>query len=107
MTYLSEKDKILALFGHLAVEPFHYPKGWVVKGFGVVDPGYRVDYAFEPEDWVDDRGYLDFGPYAEQHLETVFWNGNPILVPPLELHLPSNIARNRTGIVSQIQDRLG
>jgi hypothetical protein len=107
MTYLSEKDKILDAFMEIAVEPFHYPEGWVVKGFGVADSGYRVDYAFEPQDWVDARERLDFGPYAEQHLETVTWKGLSVLVPPLALHLPSNIARNRQRIVDQIRGKMG
>ncbi len=106
MTYLSEKDKIIEAFGDNVVEPFHYPQGWVVKGFGVVDPGYRIDYAFEPQDWVDDREPIDFGPYAEQHLEKVTWKGATVMVPPLKLHLPSNIARNRVCIVDQIRKLL-
>ena len=38
MTYLTEKERIIEAFGDLVVEPFHYPKKWVVKGFGFIDP---------------------------------------------------------------------
>ncbi len=106
MTYLTEKEKIIETFGDLAVEPFHYPENWVVKGFGVIDPGYRVDVAFEPQEWVDDREPIDFGPYAEKHLESVLWKGLTVLVPLVELHLPSNTTRQRIAIVNQIRERL-
>lgn len=102
MTFKTEIEKVRnAVFPHI-VEPFHHVQDWVVKGFGVVDYHYRIDIAFEPEDWVDGQGSLDFGPYAQQHLETVRWERFSIKVPPLTLHLRSNELRGRQDRVEQI-----
>jgi hypothetical protein len=88
------------------VEPFHHVTDWVVKGFGVVDYGIRLDFAFEPEDWVDGRGPADFGPYAQAHLETVQWQGFAVQVPPVELHIAPNQARGRHDRVQLIYNYL-
>ncbi len=103
MTYKSEISKIHSVVEPYIVEPFHHVSGWVVKGFGVINQGYRVDYAFEPEDWVDSQGYVDFGPYAEKNLEKVEWKGHSINVPPLKLHILSNKLRNRMHIAREIE----
>lgn len=89
------------------VEPFHHVTDWMVKGFGVVNYNCRIDYSFEPETWVDDQGAVDFGPYAENNLETIAWKDFDIKVPSLHLHLPGNEARGRNSIVSQIQKKMG
>lgn len=104
MTYKTEIEKINSIVSNYIVEPFHHVTNWVVKGFGVVDYNYRIDYAFEPEDWVDNNGYLDFGSYAEMHLEEIEWKGHKIMVPPIELHLKSNIDRKRSNVVNAIQE---
>ncbi|HOD53806.1 MAG TPA: hypothetical protein PKJ08_04710 [Candidatus Cloacimonadota bacterium] len=107
MTYFSEIEKIRKSFLPYIVEPFHRVKSWVVKGFGVIDTGIRTDYAFEPEAFVDNEGYVDFGPYAESHLEIVNWKGYDIFVPPVELHLKSNLIRNRIETVEKIKKYKG
>lgn len=89
------------------VEPFHHVTGWVVKGFGVVSHDFRIDYAFEPEAWVDGQGAVDFGPKAGEHLEEIEWKGHLLLAPPLPYHLPSNRARQRWKVVEQIERSLG
>lgn len=106
MTYLNERSKISEFVSPFIVEPFHNVVSWVVKGFGVIDLGVRVDYAFEPESYVDNDGHVDFGPYAESHLEKIVWKGYEIMVPPVELHLKSNIQRQRKDVVKKIQDYL-
>ncbi|HOD40192.1 MAG TPA: hypothetical protein PKW98_00590 [Candidatus Wallbacteria bacterium] len=103
MTYKTEIAKLQKSIGNYISEPFHHVENWVVKGFGVVYRQYRIDYAFEPEEWVDGNGYVDFGPYAQSHLEKIKWNNYTISVPPLELHIKSNQARGRTEIVDKIK----
>lgn len=106
MTFKTEIDKIRKVVFPYIVEPFHHVQEWVVKGFGVVDYHYRIDVAFEPEDWVDGQERLDFGPYAQQHLETVRWQGFSVKVPPLALHLRSNELRGRQDRVEHIVNHL-
>lgn len=104
MTYKTEIEKIRLSVGQYMSEPFHHVSNWVVKGFGVIYNKMRIDYAFEPEDWVDNEGYVDFGPYAENNLETIKWNGYEIKVPPIKLHIRSNETRGRINIVHKILD---
>lgn len=107
MTYRSEIEKVRTAVWERIAEPFHHVSGWVVKGFGVIDCGCRVDYAFEPEEYVDGRGLCDFGPYAEAHLEEIVWHGRKLLVPEVRLHIRPNQVRNRTRVVQAIEDYLG
>jgi hypothetical protein len=107
MTYKSEIPRIHAAINQQIVEPFHHVSGWVVKGFGVINQNYRIDYAFEAEEWVDTNGPVDFGPMAERDREVVVWNGHTILVPKLHYHLLPNRVRQRQGVVAQIERLLG
>ena len=104
MTYKTEIHKIQDLVYPYIVEPFHHLNNWVVKGFGVADKNFRIDYAFEPEDWVDQHGNMDFGPYAEKHLEEVIWQGKKIWVPDIQLQVLSNKIRNRLDRTKLIQE---
>ena len=88
-----------------AVEPFHHVGGWVVRGFGVIDVGCRVDVACDPEDWVDAEGPVDFGPAAAAALEAIDWRGRSLRVPPLAYHLGPNRARGRHALVEAIERR--
>ncbi|MFM7320608.1 MAG: nucleotidyltransferase domain-containing protein [Armatimonadota bacterium] len=106
LTSLSQLERLVPVVEPEVVEPFHDSTGWVVRGFGVVDAGYRVDYAFDPEPWVDAAGPVDFGPTAAGSLEVVRWHGREIRVPPLALHVPSNRARGRDAVVAAIEARL-
>jgi len=103
MTYLRNADAIAPVVEGPIVEPFQRVSDWVVKGFGVIDRGVRVDYAFEPEAWVDGQGTVDFGPYAERHLEEVAWRGQTLRVPELSTHLWPNEARGRLDRVALIR----
>lgn len=103
MTYKTEITKLKKSVENYISEPFHHVTNWVVKGFGVIYRQYRIDYAFEPEEWVDGNGYVDFGLYAQSHLEEIKWNDHTILVPPLELHIKSNLDRGRIEIVNKIK----
>jgi len=104
MTFKSEIDKIRPMVEPFIVEPFHHVTGWVVKGFGVVNYHYRIDFAFEPEEWVDGQGPIDFGPYAQAHLEPIVWRGYEILVPPIALHIAPNEERGRHERVTLIRE---
>ena len=106
MTHLGEAEALAPVVEGSIVEPFHHVSDWVVKGFGVIDRGVRVDYAFEPEAWVDGQGIVDFGPYAEQHLEEVSWRGRVLRVPEVETHLRPNEARGRLERVALIRGYL-
>jgi hypothetical protein len=106
MTFKTEIEKVRAMATPYIVEPFHHVTGWVVKGFGVVNYRYRLDFAFEPEEWVDSQGPVDFGPYAQAHVEPVAWHGYQILVPPIELQIASNAARGRHERVALIRSYL-
>ena len=103
MTFKNEVEAIREVVSSYIVEPFHHVTGWVVKGFGVVNYNYRIDVAFEPEEWVDGNGPADFGPYAQAHLEPLSWQGETILVPPIELQLQANEARGRDERAAQIR----
>jgi hypothetical protein len=106
MTFKTEIEKIRPLVAPYIVEPFHHVTGWVVKGFGVVDYRYRIDIAFEPEEWVDGQGPVDFGPYAQAHVEPVVWHDHKILVPPIERQIAPNEARGRQERVELIKKYL-
>jgi len=103
MTYKSEIDKIVIIVKDDVVEPFHHVSGWVVRGFGVINHDFRIDYAFEPEDWVDGDGPVDFGPTARNELEEIRWRDHVILVPKVHFHIKSNQARNRKDVVEKIE----
>jgi len=103
MTYLRQAEVIGAVVAPSVVEPFQRVSDWVVKGFGVIDRGVRVDYAFGAEDWVDGQGVVDFGPTAERHLEEVRWRGRAIRVPEVTTHLWPNQARGRLDRVALIR----
>jgi hypothetical protein len=102
----SEIEKIREMVTPYIVEPFHHVTGWVVKGFGVVNYRYRIDFAFEPEDWVDSQGPVDFGPYARERVEPLNWHGHQILVPPVELQIAPNESRGRNERVELIRQYL-
>lgn len=104
MTFKSEIEKIRPMVTPYIVEPFHHVTGWVVKGFGVVNYCYRIDFAFEPEAWVDGQGPVDFGPYAQARVEPVNWRGYEIPVPPIELQIAPNEARGRQEWVKLIRE---
>jgi hypothetical protein len=104
MTYKTEIPKIREMVAPYIVEPFHHVSGWVVKGFGVVNYCYRIDFAFEPEDWVDGNGLSDYGPYAQAHVEPIQWHGREILVPPIELQIAPNEMRGRHERVALIRE---
>lgn len=102
----SHVERLVGIARPLAVEPFHRVTGWVVRGFGVLDMGCRVDVGFEPEAWVDEHGPVDFGPAAARALETITWRGLAIRVAPLAYHLGPNRARGRHAVVEAIERRL-
>lgn len=104
MTFRTEIEKIRPMVAPYIVEPFHHVTGWVVKGFGVVNYRYRIDFAFEPEEWVDGQGPVDFGPYAQARVEPVVWHGYEILVPPIALQIAPNEARGRHERVKLIRE---
>jgi hypothetical protein len=103
MAYLRQAEAVGSVVAPSIVEPFQRVSDWVVKGFGVIDRGIRVDYAFEPEAWVDGQGIVDFGPTAEQRLEEVHWRGRVLRVPEVTTHLWPNEVRGRLDRVALIR----
>jgi hypothetical protein len=94
------------VFANDLVEPLVQTNGWVTRAFGVIFPGMRVDLAAGPEDFVDHPEPADFGPWAQEHLETVCWRGHEIRVPPLEVQAAVNRRRGRLERAARIEEVL-
>ena len=103
MTYKTEIAKIRDAFTPYIIEPFYHVTGWVVKGFGCIDHSFEIDFGFEPEDSIENDDQVDFGRYAESHLESKKWKSYDVLIPPLETHLLPNERRHRRRIVDMIR----
>lgn len=95
--------RVNQLFSDCIVEPIICSKGWVVANFGVLFMGARLDWAFDPEDFVDNPDPTDFGPYAMQNLEDIDWKGQIVRIPPLELQMQVNKRRGRDDRVAAIE----
>jgi hypothetical protein len=81
----------------LLVEPLTVGEGWIASHFARAFAGARLE-------WIGGvsaaaAGAGDFGPAAEERLESVAWRGRAIRVPPLDLQLAS--ARGR-GLVERV-----
>lgn len=96
-------ERIADIFSDYIIEPIIDTQGWVTKDFGVLFLHARIDIASDPQERLDNPEPVDCGPYAQNHLETVFWNGHNIKVPPLKLQLYVNKIRNRTDRAALIE----
>jgi hypothetical protein len=95
MVKSSDLPVLIELFREDIFEPIVDTGGWVAKDFGVLFLGCRVDIASDPSGRLDVPEPADCGPYAKDHLETVIWRGQQILIPPLELSIAVNRKRQR------------
>jgi hypothetical protein len=95
-------EQVISLFSDCIVEPFADSSGWVVQFFGVAYLRARIDLAFSPTDAVDIPEPVDFGPFAQRHLESIIWRGETVRVPPLLLQRSVNSRRGRNDRVTAI-----
>ena len=85
----------------LLVEPLTVRDGWIATHFARTFAGARIEWIGGVS--VDAAGARDFGPAAEERLETVRWRGRAIRVPPLDLQLVSARARGLAERVTAIE----
>jgi hypothetical protein len=81
----------------LLVEPLTVGEGWIATHFARAFAGARLEWVGGVS--AEAAGAGDFGPAAEERLESVAWRGRAIRVPPLDLQLAS--ARGR-GLVERV-----
>ncbi|MBP7461665.1 MAG: hypothetical protein KBA26_10290 [Candidatus Delongbacteria bacterium] len=98
-----DNDAMTELFADYLIEPITDTGGWLTKDFGVIFLHVRIDIASDPQAILDDPEPVDCGPYAQDYLETVEWNGYRIKVPPLDLQLNVNRRRGRHDRVRLIE----
>lgn len=75
------------------IQPVQESEGGVGRWFGRAFMGAKVEWLGGVTDAADADGISDFGPMAQTCLETVYWCGYPVRVPPLELQLEVSIRR--------------
>jgi len=84
-------QKLGDLLSDYLVEPVLSTSGWVANWFGRAFLHMRVEWI-----GVDD-------PYAAEGLETVYWRGEPIQAPSLEMQLEEDRQRGLTERVEKIE----
>lgn len=99
-------DRMIALFHGDWFEPLRDTSGWVTKDFGVLFLHARIDIAGDPRPDIDMPNPVDFGLYAQAHLEMVDWRGFRIAVPPLNLQRDVNRRRGRIERAEKIEAML-
>lgn len=87
LTDAAGAQRLDALLRDWLVEPVTSTETWVARWFGRAFLHARLEWAGEVQAWVDEPEASDFGPTAARRLETVTWDGYPVLVPPLDLQL--------------------
>jgi len=100
---INDLDKVREWFANCTVVPFERCADWVCLGYGAAFLGAPVSIGFEPQTELDNAGPIDSGPYAMAHAQVVEWRGFQVKVPPIELSLNINRARNRADRVSLIE----
>jgi len=105
---INSKDipQIEDLFSDRIIEPIIDSAGWVTKDFGVLFLHARIDIASDPVESLDNPQPVDCGPFANNNLEEVVWNGFKIKVPPLNLQLYTNKIRKRYERAKKIEEFL-
>lgn len=94
------------MFKEHMVTPVAECSDWVAKGYGMLFLHSTVTLAFDTDPCLDVPLPIDAGPYAKAHLETLFWEGFALKVPPLELLLNINKLRGRYERVELIEGYL-
>lgn len=96
--------RLMDIFAGDIFEPIVDTQGWVTKHFGVLYLSCRVDIASDPDGRLDNPDPADCGPYARDHLESIVWKGNEVLIPPLELSIAVNRRRERWDRVKLMEE---
>lgn len=106
MVKSSDIPMLMEIFREDIFEPIVNTQGWVAKDFGVLFLECRIDIASDPASFVDEPEPVDFGPYAQAHLETLSWRNLQIKVPPLRLSIAVNKKRERWDRVKLMEEYL-
>jgi hypothetical protein len=67
------------------IGPVEDAHDWISTWFGRAFLHSRIEWAGGIRENVDKHGVTEFGPTAVRHLETITWQGYPLLVPPLDI----------------------
>lgn len=100
-------DELSELFQDYLIEPIADTDGWVVKEYGAMFIGVRIDVFSDPLGILDYNEPLDCGPFARNNLEIINWAGFDIKVPLLSLQLNVNRRRGRIDRINKIEEYLG
>jgi len=85
------------------IEPIQDSRGWISNWFGRAFLHARIEWVGGVDPKVDDDEITDYGPLAASHMETVFWQGYQIHIPPLDLQLEVSERRGLTDRVEKIK----
>lgn len=97
-------DSLLAeLLLDYLVEPLQPSQDWIWNSFTRAFLHVRLEWVGGVNSSADKPEISDFGPGAEQRLETVSWQGYQIRVPPLDLQMAVCQRRGMTDRVSKIE----
>jgi len=94
------------LFSDVLVEPVSDSRGWIWDWFGRCFLHARLEWVGDVNAQADQNGPADFGPTALARSETVYRNGYPIKVPPLDLQLAVSERRGLTERANLIRSLL-
>lgn len=95
--------KLGELLSDCVFEPVIDCEGWICKWFGRAFLHARIEWIGAVNNSADEPEVSEFGPTAENSLETVDWRGYKIRVPPLRLQLKQNERRGLTHRVRKIE----
>ena len=101
VTSAAGAEELARRLDDLLVEPLTVGEGWIATHFARAVAGARIE-------WIggvaaEAPGAGDFGPAAEERLETVRWRGRTIRVPPLDLQLANARVRGLDGRAAAIE----
>jgi hypothetical protein len=82
------------------IEPVQDSRGWISNWFGRAFLDARVEWVGGVDASVDTPEITDFGPTAASRLETIYWRGHEIRVPPLDLQLQVS---ERRGLFERVE----
>jgi hypothetical protein len=99
----ADAQKLGNLLSEYLVEPFVRVEDWFCHWFGRAFLGARLEWVGGVDERADQPAVSDFGPTAENHLETVVWRDREIRVPPLELQLKVSKRRGLNERVEMIK----
>ena len=101
VTSAAGAEELARRLDDLLVEPLTVGEGWIATHFARAFAGARIEWVGGVS--ADAAGAGDFGPAAEERIETVSWRRRTIRVPPLDLQLASAQARGLDARVAAIQ----